>query len=45
MPQGLVKMTIPLGQCEHFSQVGPYEKSHFLVMSVWHLRSLVHDHP
>jgi len=25
-------MTIPFGQCGHFSQIGPYKKSHFFVM-------------
>jgi hypothetical protein len=27
-------MTIPFGQCGHFSQVGPFKKSHFFVMFV-----------
>jgi hypothetical protein len=27
-------MTIPLGQCGHFSQVGPPKKSHFFVVLV-----------
>jgi hypothetical protein len=28
-------MTIPLGQCEHFNQVGPSKKSCFLIMWVF----------
>ncbi len=24
----------PLGQCEHFNQVGPFEKSHYVVMYI-----------
>jgi hypothetical protein len=32
----LVKMTIPLDQCEHFNQVKPFEKSHFLVVKTCH---------
>jgi hypothetical protein len=31
-PKPLVKMTILLGQCEHFGKVGPSEKSSFLVV-------------
>ncbi len=31
-PRPLVKMAIPFGQCGHFNQVGPFEKSHFLVL-------------
>jgi hypothetical protein len=31
-PMPLVKTIMTVGQCEHFSQVGPYEKSHFLVV-------------
>jgi hypothetical protein len=33
-PKHLVKTTIPLGQCEHFSQVGPSKNSCFLVVYV-----------
>jgi hypothetical protein len=32
-PKPLVKTTIPIGECEHLNQVGPFEKSHFLVVS------------
>ncbi len=28
----LVKMTIPHGQCGHFNQVGPFEKSYFFIV-------------
>jgi hypothetical protein len=31
-PRPLVKMTIPLDQCEHFNQVGPFEKLDFLIV-------------
>jgi hypothetical protein len=31
-PRPLAKMTIPFYQCEHFNQVGPFEKSHFLIV-------------
>jgi len=30
---GLVKTTIPLGQCEHLNQVGPSKMSHLFVMT------------
>jgi len=30
----LIKMTIPRGQCGHFSQVGPFEMSCFLIMLI-----------
>ncbi len=33
-PKLLVNTTIPLGQCGHFSQVGPFEKSCFLVVNM-----------
>jgi hypothetical protein len=32
VPKRLIKTTIPFGQCGHFNQVGPFEKSHFLVV-------------
>jgi hypothetical protein len=25
-------IVVPFGQCEHFNQVGPFEKSHYFVM-------------
>jgi hypothetical protein len=31
-PRPLVKIIIPLGQCEYFNQVGPSKKSHFFVV-------------
>jgi len=27
-------MVIPLGQCEHFNQVGPFKKPHFYVVTI-----------
>jgi hypothetical protein len=36
----LIKTTIPLGQCEHFNQIGPSKKSHLLVM-MFHAKTLL----